>query len=71
MSKRRREEEKKKSANVGRRNEEDRRGGKPEAALEEERAGIHIRMCINENFGNNPLARDQRFHVTRKDHLNP
>lgn len=28
-------------------------------------------MCINEKLGNNPLARDQRFHVTRKDHLNP
>lgn len=66
----RREEEKKNlqiSADVTKKIEEEEAGGGTRKRKEQE----STRMCINEKLGNNPLARDQRFHVTRKDHLNP
>lgn len=75
--KRRREEEKRRrrkeeSANIGRRNKEDRRGGSRRKRHSEEEKSRNPHACAStKKLGNNPLARDQRFHVTRKDHLNP
>lgn len=70
--KRRIEEEKKNlqiSADV---TKEGRRGRKPEGGTRKRKgAGIHTHVHQRKKLGNNPLARDQRFHVTRKDHLNP
>lgn len=49
--------------------EEKRRGGGESQEETLEGTGIHTHVH-QRKLGNNPLARDQRFHVTRKDHLN-